>query len=66
MLERSAKIMGNFSYAIRSHSCATMNQHLCCSKEGKRNTKEDKGKSSRWQKGTSQDEAMSNGEKTSP
>jgi len=45
MLERSAKITDNFRYAIRSHSCTTTNQHLRCSKEGKRDTKEDKGKS---------------------
>ena len=30
---------------IRSHSRATANQHFCCSKERKWDTKEDKGKS---------------------
>jgi len=45
MLERGAKITDNFRHSIRSHSCVTMNQHLCCSKEGKWDTKEDKGKS---------------------
>jgi len=37
------EITDNFRYTIRSHSHATMNQHLCCSKEGKQDTKEDKG-----------------------
>jgi len=45
MLERSAKITGNFHYAIRNYSRATANQHLRFSKEGKPITKEDKGKS---------------------
>jgi len=45
MLERGAKITDSFRYAIRSHSCVTANQNLCYSKEGKRDTKEDKGKS---------------------
>jgi len=38
-------ITDNFRYAIRSHSHATTNQHLHCSKKGKRNIKEEKGKS---------------------
>ena len=45
MLERSAKIKDNFHYAIRSYSCATVNQHFHCRKEGKQDTHEDKGKS---------------------
>jgi len=45
MLEHSAKITDNFRYAIRNHSRATANQHLRCNKEGKWDTKEDKGKS---------------------
>ena len=45
MLEHGAKITDNFCYAIRSHSRATANQHLRCSKEGKQDMKEDKGKS---------------------
>ena len=59
---------------IRSHSYATTNRHLRCSKEGKWDTKEDKDKSMMhahcrccgWQKGTSKAEAASNGEKASP
>ena len=41
MLEHDAKITDNFHYTIRSHSCTTLNRHLLCSKEGKRDTKED-------------------------
>ena len=57
---------------IRSHSHATTNQHLYCSKEGKRDAKEDKGKSMidactvatvDGKKGTPWDEATSYGEK---
>ena len=45
MLEHSAKITDKFRYAIKNHSHATANQHLCFSKEGKQDTKENKGKS---------------------
>ena len=45
MLEHSAKITENFCYAIRSHSRATANQNLHCSKERRQDTKKDKGKS---------------------
>ena len=49
MLDRGAKITDNFRdnfrYAIRSHSHASVNQHLRCRKKGKRDTKEDKDKS---------------------
>ena len=44
MLESSAKIT-NFHYAFRSHLRATTDKHLRFSKEGKQDTKEDKGKS---------------------
>jgi len=53
---------------IRSHSCATVNQHLrCSSKEGKQDTKVTPWcMYCGWWKGTSRAEATSNGEKNEP
>jgi len=46
MLEHGTNITENFKVSnFRSHSRATANHHLHCSKEGKQHTKEDKGKS---------------------
>jgi len=60
---------------IRSYSCATMNQHLCCGKEGKRAGTQRKTKVSPycthcsdcgWRKGTFWPKATSMGKKNEP